>query len=490
LKATRKSAGNSLVLPDERCGRSGIETHRVCDIGRITTGCSNAMERLYQGRSPMFHAVPIGQIDLGCAHAGSRQSPPPPRPSRAMGGNQSLVLAVAGAFGRGDTPAEAAARIGSAVAGISSWEDAESLLGAHGCALLAYHLFAQSDVREACRPPEATMGSLRAKYIRSFLQVAEEPSILAALLAALNGAGVLALAIKGLVLGSWLYRDPALRVHSDIDLVIPEAQADMLNTVLVGLGYTLDPIVSAGARLCPPDESLHSNTYLKPGVSVDVRFDALRIFWRPVASHGDPFTRWWDRRQELTIAGVKVPAPGPEDQFMQLARHLSAHGYSRAIWFVDLLLLLCRYGADLDWDLIGREARAHSIHGSLDRTLELLERGYGVGTPAAARRLLRPSWVVRSLYRQVWPDTCALPRRSTEPAKDPIIPQNFYPQGGREFAGLALLLLDRNRRRNVTYLARRLVPPRSWLESLHGDTTRTGSPYLALWRRHWRSFRR
>jgi hypothetical protein len=59
---------------------------------------------------------------------------------------------------------------------------------------------------------------------------------LAQVLAALAGAGLPALVVKGAAAGAF-YPDPALRAYGDLDVLVPRTQVDQAEVALNGLGY-------------------------------------------------------------------------------------------------------------------------------------------------------------------------------------------------------------------------------------------------------------
>lgn len=410
----------------------------------------------------------------------------------ATDGDRDLVVAIASAFGRDLPPAAAVALLAPAAAGLSSWAGVERLLQIHGCASIAHRLLAVPELRAACRPPTATTDRLRRHYLAAVARNALHPPRLGRLLARFADAAVPVLTIKGVTLGAWLYDDLGLREYVDFDFVVPEARAEAAHALLTDLGYAcaINPFLRPRLH---PRQTLEAATYRHADeITIDLRFNPWRGFWRLDGSDAEPFAGWWDRRSVLTIGGVAVPTFGPEDQFLQLARHLQEHDYFRAIWFVDLIRLLGRHGADLDWDRIGHEARRHGVDGGVYRTLEVVERVYGARAPAPARVGLRPSGVVRRLHRRAWPDALALESERPNLLANPMGPHHLTLRGlrsRRQAAGLALLLLDRNRARTATHLVRQRFPTRAWLKEVYGAGAADRVSYAALWRRHRRHHR-
>lgn len=399
-------------------------------------------------------------------------------------GEQAFLLTVARAYAMTEPEGSVSERLAAIAPRITSWERVARLLNIHRCRALAYEVLKPAEVRDSGCIPEDFFAELREWYGAMFVRAALERSTLHRVLGAFQKAEIPVLYIKGMALGTWLYGDPALREHDDIDFLAPAGMTAEIDQVLKQLGYT-----SGYRPPLYPGELPGMASYLDPqgGLSIDLSFDPLYVFGESLASRRRSFETWWSRRQYLTIGSESVPAPGAEDQFVQLARHLQFHGYFRTNWAVDVLLLLHRYGNALDWPLIAREASAVGIAGGLYRTLEILSATYSVAIPRPAAALLRPNAAARAMHRRVWPDGLAVPRE--RPLKNqegtPILPRFITPRGVHPVAGLMLFLLDSRRKQTVTYLVHRALPPRSWLRERYGR-----GMYPVLLRKHLRDLRK
>jgi len=417
---------------------------------------------------------------------GAVQEPPKvASPISSGAGDRAFVQNLLRAFVSTTPATESAAALGDAARAISSWLAVERLLQVHRSTAIAYRLLSQPAVMKSCAVPPETLERLRALYVSTFTQVASEPKLFRLLLDDFRKNGVPILFIKGLVIGTWLYDDPVLREHDDVDLLIPMDRAADAHALLTDMGY-------AGAYRPPLyyGEAPATADYVRgPNeLQVDLSFDPLRIFW-PAETERDPFSGWLARQQTVSIAGCPIPTLGPEDQFVHLARHLQFHDFFRANWFVDMLLLLRRYGSQLDWPLIGDIAREYGLQGGLYRTLEMAELLYDAEIPPAAWRELRPNTVVRYLHRTIWPETIAVPHDGPRSGGSPIGPRFISPRGIHPFAGMILLGFDRNRARHAQYLFRRVLPPKSWLRTTYAASGEDDRSYASLLLRHWRELR-
>jgi hypothetical protein len=396
---------------------------------------------------------------------------------------QSMVLALARAYALDENPTVTRDAIAFIAPSIRSWTRVDSLLHVHRIKSLSYQVMRNPVIRDSGCIPADFVAEKRDWYTASFARTVIEPTILHRLLDAFSDAEIPVLSIKGLTLGVWLYGDVALREHDDIDLLVPAHLGEHSDAVLEKLGY--------GSGYRPPlypGESPATASYQDSagGIPVDLSFDPLHIFWQSAAERRTTFAGWWSRRQDIHVGGSMVSIPGPEDQLLLLARHLQFHGYFRVNWAVDLMVLLRRFGQDLDWPMIATEAERHGISGGIVRTLELLKSVYGI--PASNRMIesFRPSNLVQTLHRRIWPDSLAVPRERTikEQEGTPIAPRFLSPGGVHPIAGLSLFALDPRRTKYFLYLGQRIVPPPSWLRETYGEGN-----YPRLLRQHWSGLR-
>lgn len=391
---------------------------------------------------------------------------------------QAIILVLARAYAIDQQPSLTRSQLASIAPSITSWKHVSTLLHVHRIKSLAYQVLRDPNVTALDVVPGSLFAEVRDWYKASFAKTVFEPPVLHQLHRAFTNAGIPVLSIKGLTLGAWLYDDATLREHDDIDLLVPADAGNAADAVLTDLGY--------GSGYRPPlypGESPATASYQAPtgSMAVDLSFDPLHIFWQSTAERRQSFDGWWARRQEICIGQSTIPTPGPEDQFLLLARHLQFHGYFRVNWAVDLVVLLRRFGETLDWDLINREATRFGITGGVIRTLEILATTYGVSLPGNASTL-SAGRLVHHLHRRVWPDTLATPREHASREQDgtPIAPRFLSPGGVHPIAGLTLFALDPRRQKYFVYLGQRVLPPPSWLHDRYG----AGS-YAGLLRRHW-----
>lgn len=401
-----------------------------------------------------------------------------------------FVLEVARAFALGVGAPGVIQRVIGAGRNVTDWDAVISIAAIHRCSTMAYRVCSEPEIQDYLTVPATIMDRWRDHYSGTFMSVMLEQGPFLRVLDEMDQGGIEALGIKGLVLGHWLYGDATLREHDDLDVLIPESCAEPADQVLKSIGYARhNPPI--GLPRISKRESINSRSYygtngLPP---IDISFDPLRSFWLPRNPADEWFTEWWDRRITVQIGGVPVPTLSPEDTFIYLSRHLQFHDFFRLNWFVDLTLLLRRYGEELDWPLIGSLCTAASIDGGVYRTLELVRQAFGDVIPEQAWPALEPNSVVRYLHETIWPNRMILPRDKPSHGGSPIVPRYVGVHGSHPIPAFALLLIHPERTSNAGYMFRRVFPTRQWLRTTYVEEANRGATWPSLLRRHWAMLR-
>ena len=132
------------------------------------------------------------------------------------------------------------------------------------------------------------------------------------------------LVLKGHALIHLIYKNPALRPMSDIDLLVHPTEVNAFKQHLCDLGYTPVP--------------LYPDIFTRDKIAIDLHIDPLNA------------TRIHARSQTLaldpeTLRARSHPLPGLHpfhmldlgDQIITLANHALKHGFNRKIWLIDVL---------------------------------------------------------------------------------------------------------------------------------------------------------
>lgn len=196
-------------------------------------------------------------------------------------------------------------------------------------------------------------------------------------LAALHGAGVPVMLLKGLPMVLFVYRDMAVRPMADADLLVPVERFREAREVLHGLGFRPRLEDPRGLDAAPGHVD-HSVALRRPdGVEIDLHYFALDECRWPGADDG-----FWERSEERPVLGVTARVLSPTDMLL----HLLGHGYrvhaGSPRWAADASALLLDRPEAVDWTLLVEEARRRRMVLPVATTLRCLRDDLGVPVPA------------------------------------------------------------------------------------------------------------
>lgn len=181
---------------------------------------------------------------------------------------------------------------------------------------------------------------------------------LGVLLHALYAAEIPVIVLKGAYLASAIYDDPAQRVMTDIDLLVPETQITEAQECLRVLGYTTDVPFE-------PEPYLASKHHL-PAFHKVGAVAAVELHWNitvPGRSWSIHVDELWRRAVPFQIAGTQALRLCLEDGLLYLCYHATYHHLLELFWHgigpvCDVDRMIRRFASELDWNVIVERAQA------------------------------------------------------------------------------------------------------------------------------------
>lgn len=243
---------------------------------------------------------------------------------------------------------------------------------------------------------------------------------LEAALAALAGADVPVLLLKGAALAETVYRDPALRPMADCDLLVRPADLPRAQATLIAAGYR--PVADEPH---PGDLArFESQMALRKEGPLPAR---IELHWHLLDS---PYYQarlsadwFWAGAEEFRIGAVPARGPAPTPNLLYLAAHLALHHrLAGLMWWYDIAALLHTCGDRVDWEALLDQAEACDLVLPLQQVLPVIAQHWAVAVPTAVlARLaaLRPSagearvhaWLTaeqRPVIQRFWADLAGL----------------------------------------------------------------------------------
>ena len=206
----------------------------------------------------------------------------------------------------------------------------------------------------------------------------------AAVLDELASKGIYAIVFKGLAFANTIYRDPQDRPHSDIDLLVSEAQFEDAISVLEARGYV--------AALETTDAAVKGQRDLRKPGPVSVALDVhSRLFNPRLFATVDGFAELFARARPVPALGRHGRTLSNVDALLHAAVHRVAHHYrSQSPQWLKDIDLLARVLSPVEWRWLADRARAWRVAALVVDGLHAAHDMYGTPVDALA------DWVVPS----------------------------------------------------------------------------------------------
>lgn len=227
--------------------------------------------------------------------------------------------------------------------------------------------------------PDAIGTELKRAYLANAIRNQLLSQELAHLLRRLSDARILAIPLKGIALAESLYGDPATRVSTDIDLLVPPPQRDDAIEIIRAAGYR-DVF----------DDSFFRKIDLRYGRHYAFRRDYtgcstdVELHWRLIqhsSQDQDAVADLWAEAQPRQCFGAPAHCLSPEWEFLYLAIHAADHGWQGLKWLVDLHHLSITRPPD--WQRVKEKAEQFGFERVVLRTLITCSRLLGTPLPDA-----------------------------------------------------------------------------------------------------------
>jgi hypothetical protein len=272
-----------------------------------------------------------------------------------------------------------AARLRASLEAVEDWDRLTAAAARHGLAALLYRRTSDACADAAPAPVLALWRERATIVAQRSLRMQRR---LLAVLAALDEAGVPALAFKGPALAEQLYGDSTLRAFMDLDLLVPAADVARARQVVLSLGYTDRHAVEA----VPVDRLVE---VMQEVVLLD-RDDGpmVELHWREgprFAPHSIAAEELASRRTEVPLLGRPVATPCLADTLLLVAVHAATHDWRR---FEDVAALAAGLRRLPAAEEAALEARARALGCS-----RRLHQGVLVAVALAGARPGRALWL-------------------------------------------------------------------------------------------------
>jgi hypothetical protein len=218
-----------------------------------------------------------------------------------------------------------------------------------------------------------------AQYLRALYEMNEQRNAaidlqLAEILHTLNAAGIVPCLLKGAAhLRAGVYADPALRILTDLDLLLPTDRLLDAQRLLSGIGYDASADVDW-------DFSAHHHVppLVRKGAyaSVEVHQEPLYVEAQRCLSAEE----LWNAAVMHADAGAHYAVPAPTHAELLLFLHSEVVDRNLRRWFVslrtfqDLMALAAAHGESIDWAGICALLKRHGHYGAFRNFMYIADR--------------------------------------------------------------------------------------------------------------------
>ena len=194
--------------------------------------------------------------------------------------------------------------------------------------------------------------------------------------------GIGAMVIKGPVLATRAYANPAIRSYSDLDLLVRQRDIRRATVLLVAAGFTSAISLDAIDAGKIPGQYLFS----KPDSNLIVELHndfTLRYFPRRL-----PLEQYFAHQTRVRLDAHEIPALSVEDELVLICIHGAKHFWERLMWIADVAGLISRQKS-MDWRRVEDSARflgaQRMLHAGLRLAADLLKVQMPEGIQAAVQ---------------------------------------------------------------------------------------------------------
>jgi hypothetical protein len=211
----------------------------------------------------------------------------------------------------------------------------------------------------------------------------------------LNTQNIPVIILKGAFLADAVYDNPALRMMSDLDILIPLSNIQDALEVFYDMGYY---------RLYPPWEETAYNVTLALGEGSI----PLEVHWELSSIANDqtlPISAIWENTIKKTHMGAEILAMEPINLLIYLCHHAAImHLYALGIrTLCDVDVVIRKYASELDWMIIASRAREWGLQRAVALTLRLCWQYLETPMPEIALEQLK----IREISQKMVSETIA-----------------------------------------------------------------------------------
>ena len=221
-----------------------------------------------------------------------------------------------------------------------------------------------SNIEFPAQIPEWLKEKWEQAYFGNFLRNEEYLGVLKTLLTECEKEGIPVIVLKGPALIARIYRDPALRTLSDLDILCSRRDLQQIVNISTRMGYS---IMADGDD--PAAVHHVAMNRAESGTILEFHFMPYEV----IQNHTRFMQLAWDRREWLDVEGTHCPVLCLEMEILFNIAHLVQHQFDVSLkHFLDIAGLLVFFESELNWNVIKALLREFGLEQSFSLITEFL----------------------------------------------------------------------------------------------------------------------
>jgi hypothetical protein len=194
--------------------------------------------------------------------------------------------------------------------------------------------------------------------------------------------GISCILLKGVSIALEFYHPRESRPYTDLDLLVKKSDFDEAKKILIELGFRISNPEGEEIRRRYFNSVSFSKTEAHQ-IDLDVHWEAFIISWneRPfLSSH-----QVWENIRWIEFPGLRLPVLQPHMLILYLAFHFTLHHhFGKLLSLCDLDKVIEKWGEEIDWDELIRQAVAMKIKKPTYYSLRLAQSLFKTKVPERA----------------------------------------------------------------------------------------------------------
>ncbi len=268
-------------------------------------------------------------------------------------------------------------RMNQLIPHITNWDELAQMAIDRGMAPLLYKKLGL--LSSASMIPDPAKQKLQGAYYRTLSRSMVLYDAFRKAAEAITAAGIQVVALKGIYLSEWLYKDIGLRQFSDIDLLVKKEDGEKCLEILAGLGYK-ESGSSVSAMIAKESGQIHYTPRVLNGVSIEIHTSLDRI------KNGRQLNPELliEKSEPVIIYNVSINTLQFYDLIIHLNIHLDKHfkeGQANFTGFIDIANLLSMHENELDWNTLKARCDDYKCEETVFKYLMLISKYFNAPVP-------------------------------------------------------------------------------------------------------------